>query len=438
LLAHPPVRISLIHTATYTAALTPEPETHGSDDREPMTAGPWRNPILILVCASVVLILSFGIRTSFGIFLAPVTTDLGLGREVFAFAIAIQSLLWGISQPFAGAIADRYGSGRVIAACGVLYVVGLIMMAHASTGPDLVLSNGILIGIALSGTGFPVILAVVARSVDESRRSLFLGLAGAGGSSGQVLMVPLGQVFLDGFGWSEALIALALLSAITVPLAAALTGKPGGSIERLRKQSLSEAIAEASRHGGYWYLTAGFFVCGFHVTFIATHLPAFISDRGGAPALGAAALALIGLGNIIGSLTCGVLGGRYPKKIVLAGLYLARSVVITLFILAPMSDLTILLFAGAIGMLWLGTVPLTSGLVAQIFGLRYMATLFGFVFFSHQLGSFLGAWLGGYVYDTTGSYDLVWWIAVALGVIAAILHLPIDDRSVVPAAAVQT
>jgi len=438
LLAHPPVRISLIHTATYTAALTPEPETHGSDDREPMTAGPWRNPILILVCASVVLILSFGIRTSFGIFLAPVTTDLGLGREVFAFAIAIQSLLWGISQPFAGAIADRYGSGRVIAACGVLYVVGLIMMAHASTGPDLVLSNGILIGIALSGTGFPVILAVVARSVDESRRSLFLGLAGAGGSSGQVLMVPLGQVFLDGFGWSEALIALALLSAITVPLAAALTGKPGGSIERLRKQSLSEAIAEASRHGGYWYLTAGFFVCGFHVTFIATHLPAFISDRGGAPALGAAALALIGLGNIVGSLTCGVLGGRYPKKIVLAGLYLARSVVITLFILAPMSDLTILLFAGAIGMLWLGTVPLTSGLVAQIFGLRYMATLFGFVFFSHQLGSFLGAWLGGYVYDTTGSYDLVWWIAVALGVIAAILHLPIDDRSVVPAAAVQT
>jgi predicted MFS family arabinose efflux permease len=402
------------------------------------TASPWRNPILILVCASVVLILSFGIRTSFGIFLAPVTTDLGLGREVFAFAIAIQSLLWGISQPFAGAIADRYGSGRVVAACGVLYVVGLVMMAHASTGPDLVLSNGILIGIALSGTGFPVLLAVVARSVDESRRSLFLGLAGAGGSSGQVLMVPLGQVFLDGFGWSEALIALAMLSAITIPLAAALTGKPDAGVERVRKQSLAEAVNEASRHGGYWYLTAGFFVCGFHVTFIATHLPAFITDQGGAPALGAAALALIGFGNIIGSLTCGVLGGRYPKKIVLAGLYLARSVVITLFILAPTSELSILLFAGAIGMLWLGTVPLTSGLVAQIFGLRYMATLFGFVFFSHQLGSFLGAWLGGYVYDTTGSYDLVWWIAVALGVIAALLHLPIDDRSVVSAAPART
>lgn len=403
-----------------------------------MTPAAWRNPVLILVCASIVLILSFGIRTSFGIFLAPVSTDLGLGRESFAFAIAVQNLLWGVSQPFVGAIADRYGSGRVVAVCGLMYVLGLVLMANASSGLELTVSTGLLIGFALSGTGFPVILAVVGRSVDESRRSLFLGFASAGGSSGQLLMVPLGQVFLDGFGWGTALLLLAVMSSLMVPLAALLTGKAAVTGDRLRKQSLVEAIHEASRHGGYWYLTAGFFVCGFHVAFIATHLPAFIIDRGAAPALGAVALALIGLGNIIGSLTCGVLGGRFPKKFVLAGLYLGRSLVITLFVLAPTSDLSIMLFAAGIGMLWLGTVPLTSGLVAQIFGMRYMATLFGFVFFSHQLGSFLGAWLGGYVFDITGSYDLVWWIAVALGIAAAALHWPIDDRPVVGAVAART
>ncbi len=403
-----------------------------------MTPAAWRNPVLILVCASIVLILSFGIRTSFGIFLAPVSADLGLGRESFAFAIAVQNLLWGVSQPFVGAIADRYGSGRVVAVCGLMYVLGLVLMANASSGLELTVSTGLLIGFALSGTGFPVILAVVGRSVDESRRSLFLGFASAGGSSGQLLMVPLGQVFLDGFGWGTALLLLAVMSSLMVPLAALLTGKAAVTGDRLRKQSLVEAIDEASRHGGYWYLTAGFFVCGFHVAFIATHLPAFIVDRGAAPALGAVALALIGLGNIIGSLTCGVLGGRFPKKFVLAGLYLGRSLVITLFVLAPTSDLSIMLFAAGIGMLWLGTVPLTSGLVAQIFGMRYMATLFGFVFFSHQLGSFLGAWLGGYVFDITGSYDLVWWIAVALGIAAAALHWPIDDRPVVGAVAART
>ena len=403
-----------------------------------MTATRWRNPVLILACAGIVLALSFGIRTSFGIFLAPVSADLGIGRESFAFAIALQNLMWGLSQPFTGAIADRYGSGRVVAVCGLMYVLGLVLMAHASTGMDLSVSAGVLIGLALSGTGFPVILAVVGRSVDESRRSLFLGFASAGGSSGQVLMVLLGQVFLDAYGWNTALLCFALLSALMVPLAAALTGKPSAGIARVRKQSLKEAIAEASRHGGYWYLTAGFFVCGFHVTFIATHLPAFIIDRGASPVLGAVALALIGFGNIIGSLACGVLGGRYPKKHVLAGLYLARSAVITAFIMTPVSDFSIMLFAGSIGILWLGTVPLTSGLVAHIFGVRYMATLFGFVFFSHQLGSFLGAWLGGYVFDTTGSYDLVWWIAVVLGLVAAALHWPIDERSVASAAAARS
>ena len=396
-----------------------------------MNATVWRAPVLVLACASVVLILSFGIRTSFGIFLDPVSTDLGLGRESFALAIAIQNLLWGLSQPFAGAVADRYGSGRVVASCGILYVIGLVMMANASTGADLTLSAGVLIGLALSGTGFPVILAVVGRSVEPSRRSMFLGIASAGGSSGQLLMVPLGQVFLDGYGWGTALALLALMSSIMVPLAAILSGKAGAHAETLRTQSLGQAIREASRHGGYWYLNAGFFVCGFHVAFIATHLPAYIVDRGVSPTLGAVALALIGLGNMVGSFTCGVLGGRLPKKFVLSGLYLGRSAVITVFVLTPVSDASIMVFSAAIGMLWLGTVPLTSGLVAQIFGMRYMAMLFGFVFLSHQLGSFLGAWLGGYVYDATGSYEPVWWTAVALGIMASALHWPIDDRPLV-------
>jgi predicted MFS family arabinose efflux permease len=378
----------------------------------------------------VVLILSFGIRTSFGLFLSPMSADLGWGREVFAFAMALQNLLWGVAQPFAGAIADRYGSGRVVFVCAIMYVVGLVLMAQASTPLELTMSNGVLIGIALSGTGFPVILAVVSRSVSEERRSMFLGLASAGGSSGQLLMVPVSQVFLTGFGWSTALLLLAGLAMLMVPLAAALTGKAVGATREMASQSIPEAIREARSHGGFWYLTAGFFVCGFHVAFIATHLPSFIVDKGGAAALGAAALAIIGLGNIFGSLTCGVLGGRYPKKFLLSGLYLGRSVVITLFVLTPVSDVSILLFAAGIGFLWLGTVPLTSGLVAQIFGLRYMAMLFGFVFFSHQLGSFLGAWMGGYVFDITGSYDLVWWLAVALGLAAAALHWPINDQPV--------
>ena len=387
-----------------------------------------RLPAVTLLCGIVVLLLSFGIRTTFGIFLQPVSAELGWGREVFAFAMALQNLVWGIAQPFAGAIADRFGSGRVIAICGGLYVLGLYLMSQAETAIALTLSGGVLIGFALSGTGFAVVLSVIGRSVAEQRRSLFLGLGSAGGSSGQLVMVPLGQMLLDAYGWIGALLCLAAISAVTVPLAAALTGRASGDMPSGQNQGLGQAIREASRHAGYWYLTAGFFVCGFHVAFIATHLPAFIVDQGATPALGANALALIGLGNIVGSFACGVLGGRYRKKYVLSGLYLARSLIMTLFLVVPVSEASILVFSVAIGLLWLGTVPLTSGLVAHIFGMQYMATLFGFVFLSHQLGSFLGAWYGGFVYDATGSYDAVWWVSVALGVISAVLHWPIEDR----------
>lgn len=395
-----------------------------------------RGAVVVLVCGVVILILSFGIRTSFGIFLDPVTESLGTGREVFALAMAVQNLLWGLAQPFAGAIADRYGPGRVVALCGGIYALGLYLMAQAGTPGELMLSAGFLIGIALSGTGFPVILAVISRSVSEQKRSLFLGIGSAGGSSGQLLMVPASHLLLGGFGWVTALLVLAAVTCLTVPLAAAFAGRSGGSgVGVLADQSIADAVREAGRHSGFWFLTAGFFVCGFHVAFIATHLPAFILDNGGTAAIGAAALAVIGLGNIVGSFTCGVLGGRYSKKYVLSGLYLARSVTFTAFMLVPLSDASILVFSAIIGMLWLGTVPLTSGLVAQIFGVRYMAMLFGFVFFSHQLGSFLGAWFGGYIFDQTGSYDPVWWTSVALGLAAAALHWPIKDAPVTRLAA---
>ncbi len=390
----------------------------------------WRTPIVVLVCGTVVLLLSFGIRTSFGLFLQPVTDELGWGREAFAFAIAVQILVWGLAQPFAGALADKYGPGRVIGLCGAMYAFGVYLMSQVSTPFELVFSAGFVVGIALSGTSFPVVLAVIGRSVSERRRSLFLGLGAAGGSSGQLLMVPLGQEFLSAYGWVTALALLAALSFAMAPLAAALARPPTAAAGFEGQQTLREAVREASVHGGFWYLTAGFFVCGFHVYFIATHLPAFIVDKGAAPALGATALALIGLGNIAGSYISGVLGGRYSKKYLLSGLYFARSVVIAIFVLVPVSDVSILVFSLAIGALWLSTVPLTSGLVAQIFGMRYMATLFGIVFLGHQLGGFLGVWLGGYIYDAMGSYDAVWWISVALGVAAAVLHWPINERPV--------
>ena len=282
---------------------------------------------------------------------------------------------------------------------------------------------------ALSGTSFPIVLAVISRSVPESRRSLYLGIGSAGGSSGQVLVVPLSHGLLTGFGWAGALVMLAATAFIMVPLAAALAGRPG-SARRCADAtpSLGGAVNEAARHGGYWLLTAGFFVCGFHVSFISTHLPAYIADQGIDPAYGATGLALIGLGNIVGSLGCGVLGGRYPKKNVLSALYFGRALLMAGFLVVPVSIASVLIFSFSIGILWLGTVPLTSGLVAHFFGVRYMATLFGFVFFSHQLGSFLGVWYGGYAFDHGGSYDPVWWTAIALGLLSAALHWPIRER----------
>jgi MFS family permease len=404
-----------------------------------MTSGSaWRTPAVILAAGVLVLILAFGIRTSFGIFMVPISGDLGWGREIFGFALALQNLMWGISQPFAGAIADRWGSGRVIAACGALYAAGVLVMAGAATPLGMTVGAGIVVGVALSGTSFPVILAVIGRAVPEEKRSLYLGLGAAGGSSGQLLMVPAAQGLLLTMDWAMALVWLAAMSVVMVPLAAALVSDPRrmeGISEAARQQTIAEAVQEAGGHRGYWLLNAGFFVCGFHVMFIASHLPAFVVDRGLAPALGALALTLVGLANMIGSYLSGVLGGRYSKRYLLSFIYFARAAAFLVFILVPVTQVSVIVFSFVLGLLWLSTVPLTSGLVAQIFGPRYMATLFGIVFFSHQVGSFLGAWLGGYVYDLTGSYDVVWWLSVALGIFSGLIHWPIDERPVARLAA---
>ncbi len=386
-----------------------------------------RNIWFLVAAGSLISLLVFGIRANFGLFLAPMSADLGWGREVFALAIAIQNLMWGLGQPIAGMIADKFGTARVLAVGGLLYAVGIYGMAEASSPMMFHLTGGVLVGLGLSGASFAIVLAALGRMVPEKNRALALGIGTAAGSMGQFLLVPLGQAFISAYGWSTALILLAILVAVIIPVSTAMRGNAQTAPDA-DKQSMGQALGEASRHSGYLYLTAGFFVCGFHIAFIGTHLPAFITDQGLSADLGAQALAVLGLFNIFGAIMAGVLGNRCQKKNLLSLIYLSRAIAITLFIMLPMSPATVLLFSAAIGLTWLSTVPLTSGIVAQVFGPRYMATLFGFVFVSHQLGSFLGVWLGGKLFDQFGSYDVIWWLGIALGLFAALVHLPIDER----------
>ncbi|MBL6958201.1 MAG: MFS transporter [Rhodospirillales bacterium] len=389
--------------------------------------------MLVLLAGAVILSLSMGIRQTFGLFLGPMTQVLETGRESFAFAMAIQNILWGAAQPFVGAVADKYGSMRVLLAGTVAYALGLVLMANAGSVLDLHLGGGVLIGFAMSATSFSIVLGAIGRLVPEEKRSMALGLASGGGSFGQFIMAPVGQQLINSFGWSQALMIMVLMIAFIAPLSLLLGAKPskqGGGIGQSAEQTLREALREAKAHRGYLLLTLGFFVCGFQVVFIAVHLPVFITDAGLNPSIGATALALIGFFNIVGTYICGWLGGRYSKKYSLSTLYVLRSIVITVFIMVPLSETSVLVFASLMGLLWLGTVPLTSGLVAQIFGVRYMSTLFGIVFFSHQVGSFLGVWLGGWAFDATGSYDLIWYISIFLGIVAGLLHLPIAEQPV--------
>ena len=386
------------------------------------------SPARILICGGVILAIAIGIRLAFGLFLQPVSEAHGWGRETFALAIALQNIIWGLTQPFLGVLADKYGARKVVVIGGIGYSAGLYLMSQATTPLALHLTTGVLIGLSLSATSFGVVLGAVGRAVSEKHRSTALGLVSAGGSLGQFLILPFGQVLLESYGWVVALAALGGATLLMVPLAIGMDGRE--TSDRIPSQPVTEAIAEAGLHRGYWLLTAGFFVCGFQVTFMATHLPAYIVDVGFSARLGATALALIGLVNVIGSSFWGIMGGRYSKKYNLTLLYLARALAIAALLFFPPSNAGMLIFASVMGFLWLGTVPLTSGLIGQIFGVQYLSTLFGIVFLGHQVGAFVGVWLGGYIFDATGSYDMVWYVAIGLGLIAALLHWPINEAPV--------
>jgi len=388
--------------------------------------------LLVLAAGSAILFFAIGNRQSFGLFQDPLSKELGWGREIFSLSIGLQNLLWGASQPFIGAIADRYGPGRVVVVGGLVYALGLYIMSITTSPLGLYFSAGLMIGLSLSALSFAVVFGAIARVVPVESQGRALGIAGAVGSAGQLFVVLGNSALLDAEGWRNTFLICAIAALILVPLALPIRRRKeaGGGAPPGGAANLKAALHEAFGHRGYWLLCAGFFVCGFHVTFIATHFPAFITDLSHPKWVAGAALAVIGGFNIIGSFVCGSLGDRYRKKHLLSLLYLARSGVIAGLLLAPPTAATMYIFAGAMGLLWLGTVPLTSSLVAQIFGVRYMSTLFGIVFFSHQVGAFLGVWLGGKLYDATGSYDVVWTIAIALGLAAAVLHWPIADKPV--------
>jgi len=391
-----------------------------------MKSAALRSPTAVLVAGCIILCIGFGVRSGFGLFLQPMSLENGWGRETFSFAMAIQNLLWGIFGPFAGGIADRYGAGRVVAMCGVAYVLGLIVMAFTDTALGLHVGSGLLIGLALSGSTFAVLLAVIGRVTPPEKRSMALGIAVAAGSFGQFAILPITQLLISSVDWRNALLALAVLAALIVPLAFFLRGK--GPAHAGAQQSLGAALHEATRERGFHLLFWGYFVCGFHIAMLTVHLPSYVTDNGLRPEQGMTALALIGLCNMIGSFVSGWLGGRYSKKYLLSGIYTLRAIAILMLISFPLSTLTLYSFAVIIGFLWLSTVPLTNGLVAQIFGVRYMGLLAGVVFFGHQIGSFIGVWLAGYLYDQTGSYNGAFVISVGLGVFAALVNLPVNEK----------
>ncbi|WP_414705472.1 MFS transporter [Pseudomonas sp.] len=387
-----------------------------------------RSSLWLLLGGSLILALSLGIRHGFGLFLPPMSAEFGWGREVFAFAIALQNLIWGLTQPFTGALADRFGARRTVIVGGVLYAIGLGCMGLADSPLSLSLSAGLLIGIGLSGTSFSVILGAVGRAVPMEKRSMAMGIAAAAGSFGQFAMLP-GTLGLIGWlGWSAALLALGLLVALIVPLAAMLKDNPLPLLGH--EQTLGEALREACSHSGFWLLALGFFVCGFQVVFIGVHLPAFLVDQHLPALVGTTVLALVGLFNIFGTYIAGWLGGRMSKPRLLSALYLTRALVISAFVMAPLTVWSAYAFGIAMGLLWLSTVPLTNGTVATMFGVRNLSMLGGIVFLFHQLGAFLGGWLGGYLFDRTGSYDLVWQIAIVLSLLAAALNWPVREQPV--------
>jgi len=399
-----------------------------------MTTHNWRTPAVVLVAGGIALTLALGTRQSFGIFLQPMTSDLGWDRQTFAFAMAAQNLIYGFSQPFTGMIADKYGAGRVMVIGTLLYMLGLVLMSTSTTAWELGFSAGLLIGIAISCMSFSIVFGVVGRSLPPEKRSAALGITGAAGSFGQFVMLPYGQALITRLGWQEALVILAATLAICIPLSAALM-EDRRTQPATASQSIPEALREAFAHRGYLLLCAGYFVCGLQVMFISVHFPSYLMDSGMTAETGMTGLALIGLFNIFGSYVWGKLGAKYRKKRLLTVLYLLRSINIAVFIVTPITPLSVYVFASVIGFLWLGTVPITSALIAEIFGVRYLSTLGGIAFLSHQLGSAFGIAMGGYLFDVTGSYMVMWTLAVVFGLFAAAVNWPIDDRPVVRAPA---
>ena len=392
-------------------------------------AAPRLSMTQVLVCGAAIVTMSMGIRHGFGLWLAPITTDRGWTRETFAFALAVQNLAWGMSGPVAGMLADRFGAFRVLIAGSALYAAGLAGMAVSTSGLGFTGSTGLLIGMAHAGTTYAVIYGVIGRQISAEKRSWAMGVAAAAGSFGQFLMVPVENWLIGGFGWQNALFVLACAALAIVPLAFGLHEPPRAE-GPAHRQTIGAALHEALGYRSFQLLMAGYFVCGFQVVFIGVHLPSYLKDHGLSPSVATTALALIGLFNVLGTYAAGTLGQRLAKRHILAAIYLLRSLAIVVFLMVPLTPSSVYVFSSVMGVLWLSTVPPTNAVVAQIFGVQYMSMLAGFVFLSHQIGSFLGVWLGGRLYDTTGSYDVVWWLAVALGVFAALVNLPVRETAI--------
>ena len=384
----------------------------------------------VLLCGAAIVTLSMGIRHGFGLFLQPITMDRGWNRETFAIAMAVQNLAWGLAGPLAGMWADRFGAMRVLVVGALLYALGLVTMALSTSGLAFAGSAGLLLGMAQSGTTYAVVYGVIARQVDPAKRSWAMGITAAAGSFGQFLMVPVENGLIGGLGWQNALFVMGALALLIAPLALGLhepkvAGPASGS-----GQSVRAALREAFTYPSFRWLTAGYFVCGFQVVFIGVHMPSYLKDHGLSPDVATTALALIGLFNVFGTYTAGSLGQHLPKRYILSAIYALRGVAIVAFVLAPLTPWSVYLFAAVMGFLWLSTVPPTNAIVAQIFGVQYMSMLGGFVFLSHQVGSFMGVWLGGKLYDMTGSYTIVWWLSVALSVMACLANLPVREDAI--------
>jgi predicted MFS family arabinose efflux permease len=397
----------------------------------PGTAPPRLSAVQVLVCGAAIVTLSMGVRHGFGLWLQPITQAQGWTRESFSFALAIQNLSWGVFGIFAGMAADRFGAMRVLIGGALLYALGLAGMALTTTTLGFVLTTGILIGAAQAGTTYAVVYGVIGRQIAPEKRSWAMGVAAAAGSFGQFLMVPVEGWLISSLGWQQALLILGGGVLLIMPLARGLR-EPGfvGGAAPPREQTILQALQEAMRYRSFQLLMAGYFVCGFQVVFIGVHMPSYLKDHGLSPQVASYALALIGLFNVIGTYAAGSLGQHMPKRYILAFIYLARAVVISIFLIVPLSPMSVYVFSAVMGVLWLSTVPPTNAMVAQIFGVAHMSMLGGFVFFSHQIGSFMGVWLGGYLYDRTGSYDIVWYIAIALGVFAALINLPVRETPI--------